>query len=49
MNIAIIGTGVYALSMAHALAQNSKNKIIMWSESEQSLANLTKTRKKIEI
>ena len=36
MNITIIGTGVYGIAMAIALSQNKKNKIIMWSESEES-------------
>ncbi|MCH5166474.1 MAG: NAD(P)H-dependent glycerol-3-phosphate dehydrogenase [Erysipelotrichales bacterium] len=47
MNIAIIGSGVYALSMAHSLSQNSKNKIIMWSESEEAKNDLEKNRKKL--
>jgi glycerol-3-phosphate dehydrogenase (NAD(P)+) len=37
MNIAIIGTGVYGLAMAHALSQNKNNKIKMWSESHESI------------
>ena len=40
MNITIIGTGVYGIAMANALSQNKKNKIIMWSESEESLKKL---------
>lgn len=47
MNIAIIGTGVYALSMANALSKNNKNKIIMWSESDDSLNALEKNRNKL--
>ena len=48
MNIAIIGTGVYGIAMAYALSQNKKNKIIMWSESEESLKKLESSRKKFE-
>lgn len=48
MNIAIIGTGVYGMAMAYALSQNKKNKIIMWSESEESLKKLEASRKKFE-
>lgn len=44
MNICILGTGVYGIAMAHALAQNKKNKIIMWTESEESFNRLTKER-----
>lgn len=44
MNIAIIGTGVYALAMCRALSLNKKNKIKMWSESEDSLNTLEKNR-----
>ena len=47
MNIAIIGSGVYALSMAQALSQNTKNKIIIWSESDEAKNNLEKNRKKL--
>ncbi len=44
MNIAIIGTGVYALAMTRALSLNKKNKIKMWSESIDSLNRLESTR-----
>ena len=44
MNIAIIGCGVYGLAMANSLSMNKKNKIIMWTESEESLAKLESTR-----
>lgn len=44
MNIAIIGTGVFGLAMAYALSKNEKNKIIMWTESEESLKRNTKER-----
>lgn len=45
MNIAIIGTGVYGIAMATALAQNEKNNIKMWSESDESLNRIEKSRK----
>jgi glycerol-3-phosphate dehydrogenase (NAD(P)+) len=32
MNIAIIGTGAYSLSMAKRLAKNKENNIILWTE-----------------
>ena len=48
MKIAIIGTGVYALSMAESLSHNTKNEIIMWSESETSLNELEKNRKSLK-
>ena len=44
MNIAIIGCGVYGLAMANSLSMNKKNKITMWTESEESLAKLESTR-----
>lgn len=44
MKIAIIGTGVYGIAMAHALAQNKNNQIRMWSESENSLKHIEETR-----
>ncbi|MBO5475766.1 MAG: NAD(P)H-dependent glycerol-3-phosphate dehydrogenase [Bacilli bacterium] len=48
MNIAIIGTGVYGLSMANALAQNKKNNIIMWVESESALKKIESEKNNIE-
>lgn len=48
MNIAIIGTGVYGIAMAYALSKNSKNKIMMWSESEDSLKRLEESRGKFD-
>lgn len=45
MNIAIIGTGVYGIAMAVALAQNEENNIKMWSESDESLNRIEKSRK----
>lgn len=47
MNIAVIGTGVYALAMTRALSLNKKNKITLWSESTESLNRLEKNRKKL--
>lgn len=47
MNIAVIGTGVYALAMVRALSLNKKNKIIMWSESNESLNSLENSRKSL--
>ena len=44
MNITIIGCGVYGLAMANSLSMNKKNKITMWTESEESLAKLEETR-----
>ena len=44
MNITIIGTGVYGIAMAIALSQNKENKIIMWTESEDSLKHIEDTR-----
>lgn len=48
MNIAIIGCGVYGLAMANSLSMNKKNKIKMWTESDESLKNLEDNRKKYE-
>ncbi len=47
MNITIVGTGVYALAMTRALSLNKKNKIIMWSESDESKSSLEKSRKSL--
>lgn len=44
MNIAIIGSGVYGISIANALSKNKNNKIKMWTESEESLKKLQETR-----
>lgn len=45
MNIAIIGTGVYALALASSLSLNKNNKIKMWSESIESISYIEKNRK----
>ena len=37
MNITILGTGVYGLSMAIALSKNESNKITMWTESSENI------------
>lgn len=37
MNITILGTGVYGLSMALSLSKNEKNKITMWTESKDNI------------
>ena len=37
MNITILGTGVYGLSMAIALSKNKNNKITMWTESSDNI------------
>ena len=39
MKIALIGTGVYGMSMALMLNKNEKN-IIMWSESQERYKNI---------
>lgn len=44
MNIALIGTGVYGISMAIALSQNKSNNIIMWAESEEALKKIESER-----
>ena len=49
MNIAIIGTGVYGIAMATALAQNKNNSIKMWSESDDSLNRIENSRKCLKI
>ena len=40
MNITILGTGVYGLSMAIALSKNENNHITMWTESKENLKNI---------
>lgn len=47
MNIAIIGTGVYGLSMAIALSQNKNNNITMWAESSEALKKIESERNSI--
>ncbi len=42
MNITFIGTGVFSTAIAANLAQNKKNKIIMWSENEALVAFFNK-------
>ena len=43
MNITLIGTGVYGLAIASALAKN-KHKIVMWTESNEKYEEYLKTR-----
>lgn len=42
--ITIIGTGVYALSMAYALSKNTENDITMWTESDKSLSYINENK-----
>lgn len=49
MNICILGTGVYGIAMANSLVQNKKNKIIMWTESDESLKRLEGSRNNFEL
>ena len=44
MNITIIGSGVYGMSTAIALSQNKKNKIKMWTESEESVKRIVSSK-----
>lgn len=46
MKIAIIGTGVYGIAMAHSLSQNKHNNITMWSESEEAKTFIENNRRK---
>lgn len=43
MKIALIGTGVYGLAIASALAKNN-NEITMWSENEKTINEWTETK-----
>lgn len=45
MKIGIIGTGVFSASIANMLAQNTENKIIMWSENKKLVTDYKKTNK----
>lgn len=49
MKICILGTGVYGIAMANSLAQNKKNKIVMWTESDESLNRLESNRNSFEL
>lgn len=44
MNIAIIGSGVFGISLAISLKHNKNNNIIIWTESEESLKLLEHNR-----
>lgn len=43
MKIGIIGTGVFSASIANLLAQNTENKIIMWTENKKLATDYKKT------
>ena len=43
--IGIIGAGVFSASIANMLAQNTENKIIMWSENKQLVTDYKKKKK----
>ncbi len=45
MKIGIVGTGVFSVAMAHCLAQNTENNIIMWSENKELVEDYKKTKK----
>lgn len=45
MNITIIGTGAYSLSVAKRISKNNKNHIILWSEDEKKKEEFLQTRK----
>jgi len=44
MKIAIIGTGLYSLAIASAIAKNKDNKITMWTEDESKIKELKETK-----
>ena len=46
MKIGIIGTGVFSAAIAYNLAQNTNNKIVMWSENKDLVNDYKKTNKK---
>ena len=48
MNIAIIGSGVFGIANAISLSHNKNNKIIMWTESDESLNRIEASRDKYE-
>jgi glycerol-3-phosphate dehydrogenase len=45
MNITILGSGVYGLSMAIALSKNKNNKITLWTESSENIKKLEDYKK----
>ena len=49
MNIAIIGSGVFGIANAISLSHNTNNKIIMWTESEESLKRIESTRNNYDL
>ncbi len=49
MKIAIIGSGVFGIANGISLSHNKNNKIIMWTESDESLKRIEDTRDKYEL
>ncbi len=49
MKIGIIGTGVFGVALGNVLAQNTNNKIIMWSENEKLVEDYQKTKKMVSL
>lgn len=45
MKISIMGCGTYSLAIALQLAKNKKNKIVMWTENEDTLEVFNKTHR----
>ena len=45
MKIGIIGTGVFSAAIAYNIAQNTNNKIVMWSENKDLVNDYKKTNK----
>lgn len=45
MKIGIIGTGVFSASIAYVLAQNTDNRVMMWSENEELVNAYKKSNK----
>lgn len=45
MNITIIGVGAYSIGIAQMLAKNPNNKITMWTENKQILADFQTTHR----
>jgi glycerol-3-phosphate dehydrogenase (NAD(P)+) len=48
MNIAIIGSGVFGIGNAISLASNKDNKVIVWTESDESLKKIEDSRDNYE-
>ncbi len=45
MKIGMIGTGVFSVSIANVLAQNTENEIVLWSENKELVNQFHKTKK----